>query len=199
MTSNITTPNEAITPAGDKKKSGRMIHILPIAAFAVMVVAFGIGLTLNPREIPSVLIGKSVPEFDLPPVKGRKLGLSSNDLKNQVSLVNVFASWCLECRAEHALLMQIEKSGIVPLHGLNYKDKPKDAKKWLDEWGDPYKRTGADISGRVAIDWGVYGVPETFLIDREGRIVYKHIGALTKESYEKRILPRITKLIGEGP
>src|SRR5690606_16548335 len=117
-----------------------------------------------PSNLPSTLISKPVPDFALPPVKGRTLGLSSTDLKGEVSLVNVFASWCVACRAEHPLFMKLAAQGTVPLHGLNYKDQPDDAAKWLDSLGDPYTRTGADISGRVAIDWGVYGVPETFVI-----------------------------------
>ncbi len=177
----------------------RLIFLLPVAAFAGIAVAFAIGLTRDPSKLPSMLIGKPVPEFALPAVRGRVKGLANTDLKGKVSLVNVFASWCVECRAEHPLLMELGKRGPVPVHGLNYKDKPEDAAKWLDDMGDPYERTGADISGRVAIDWGVYGVPETFLVDREGKVVYKHIGALTWKKFNEQILPRIVKLKGEGP
>jgi cytochrome c biogenesis protein CcmG/thiol:disulfide interchange protein DsbE len=165
--------------------------------FAGIAVAFAIGLTLDPSEVPSVLIGKPVPEFDLPPVKGRELGLSSTDLRGEVSLVNVWASWCVECRAEHPLLMELAASGL-PVHGLNYKDKPDDAADWLDTLGDPYTRTGADISGRVAIEWGVYGVPETFVVDREGRIAFKHIGAINPRLLEEKILPLIRELQQPG-
>ena len=173
-------------------------YALPLIIFAFIAVAFAIGLTLNPREIPTVLIGKGVPEFDLPPVKGRELGLSSKDLKGQVSLVNVFASWCVECKAEHPILMDLARQGPVPIHGLNYKDKPDDAQAWLDDLGDPYTRTGADIKGRVAIDWGVYGVPETFIVDRQGRIAYKHIGAMNAAVVRDKILPMVAKLRGGG-
>ena len=172
----------------------RLSTYVPLLLFLGLVVIFGIGLTLDPRKIPSPLIGKPVPVFDLPPVKGRVWGLSSADLKAEVSLVNVFASWCTACREEHPLLMEFKTSGGVAIHGLNYKDKPEDAERWLNELGDPYTRTGADIDGRVGIDWGVYGVPETFVIDREGRIAYKHIGALTPEALRNKIIPLIEEI-----
>ena len=155
---------------------------------------FAWGLTRDPRKIPSTLIGKSVPQFSLPPVKGRTLGLSSGNLRGEVSLVNVFASWCAECRLEHPLIMQLKSEGIVTIHGLNYKDRPDDAARWLDAQGDPYTRTGADINGRVGIDWGVYGVPETFVITKDGRIAYKQIGPLSVEVLEKKIIPLIEAL-----
>ena len=177
-----------------RRPGSRFAALVPLAVFLVVGVFLAVGLTLNPREIPSPLIGKAVPEFSLPPVQGRTLGLSSADLNGEVSLVNVFASWCVACRAEHPLFMELKAKDIVPIHGLNYKDRPADAEQWLNELGDPYTRTGADINGRVAIDWGVYGVPETFLIDRQGRIAYKQIGPLNPEVLEKTILPLIGKL-----
>lgn len=167
---------------------------LPLAAFAAIVAVLAAGLTLNPREVPSPLIGKPVPQFSLPPVRGRTLGLSSADLKGEVSIVNVFASWCVPCKDEHPVFLQMKREGLVPIHGLSYKDRPEDAQKWLDDLGDPYTRTGADIDGRVAIDWGVYGVPETFVIDREGRIAYKHIGPVTPKLLDERLRPLIAKL-----
>lgn len=169
-------------------------YVAPLLVFAAVAVVFAIGLTLDPRIIPSVLIGKPVPEFDLPPVKGRTLGLSDKDLKGQVSLVNVFASWCTACREEHPLLMKLARDNVIPVHGLNYKDKPDDAESWLDRLGDPYTRTGADRDGRVAIDWGVYGVPETFIVDRQGRIAHKHIGVLKQDAFENDIMPIIDGL-----
>ena len=168
--------------------------LIPLLLFAAVVVLLAVGLTLNPREIPSPLIGKPVPEFALPPVKGRALGLSRTDLKGEVSLVNVFASWCVACREEHPLFMQLGRERFVPIHGLNYKDRPEDAARWLDTLGDPYTRTGADLDGRVAIDWGVYGVPETFVVDREGRIAYKHIGPVTPDVLEQKLRPLIAGL-----
>lgn len=177
-----------------KRKGARLALYAPLAVFLLMAVFLGIGLTMNPRELPSPLIGKEVPPFSLPAVKGRELGLASTDLKGEVSLVNVFASWCLACREEHPLWMELARSKTVPIHGLNYKDKPNDAQEWLSELGDPYTRTGADISGRVGIDWGVYGVPETFVIDRNGVIAYKHIGAITRKSLDETIMPLVRKL-----
>ena len=158
--------------------------------------ALAVGLTLNPREVPSPLIGKPVPAFDLPPVKGRTLGLSSADLgKGEVALVNVFASWCVACREEHPVLMDLKERGLVPIHGLNYKDQPDDAARWLAEWGDPYTRTGADVDGRVGIDWGVYGVPETFVIGPDGRIAYKYIGPITPEFVSEQLMPMIADVM----
>jgi cytochrome c biogenesis protein CcmG/thiol:disulfide interchange protein DsbE len=172
----------------------RPAFLAPLVVFATIAVLLAVGLTLNPREIPSPLIGKAVPRFELPPVRGRTLGLASADLKGEVSIVNVFASWCVACKEEHPVFMQMQRERLVPIHGINYKDRPEDAQKWLDDMGDPYTRTGADIDGRVAIDWGVYGVPETFVIDREGRIAYKHIGAVTPKLLDERLRPLIARL-----
>jgi cytochrome c biogenesis protein CcmG/thiol:disulfide interchange protein DsbE len=176
------------------RRGRRLPFLIPLVILAALVAFLAVGLTLNPREVPSPLIGKAVPEFALPPVKGRSLGLASGDLRGEVSMVNVFASWCVACRDEHSLLMHLKRDSIVPIHGLNYKDRPDDAARWLDEMGDPYTRTGADLDGRVGIDWGVYGVPETFVIDREGRIAYKHIGPLTPQVMDEKILPLIRRL-----
>ena len=172
----------------------RFAVYVPLAVFLGLSVLFAYGLTMNASELPSVLIGKQVPEFTLPPVEGRQLGLSASDLKGEVSLLNVFASWCTECRREHPVFMRLQAENVVPVHGLNYKDKPEDARNWLDELGDPYTRTGADISGRVGIDFGVYGVPETFIVDKAGVIVHKHIGAVSERALKETILPLIEKL-----
>ena len=169
-------------------------YLVPGSIFIVIAVALGVGLTLDSRIIPSVLIDKPVPSFTLPPVQGRKLGLANTDLAGAVSLVNVFASWCAPCRAEHPLLMQLEAEGTLPIHGLNYKDRPEDVGKWLDDLGDPYKRTGADLDGRTAIDWGVYGVPETFIVGADGRIAYKHVGPVTRKVLDETILPLVEQL-----
>jgi len=170
------------------------IIIVPAILFAGLAVLLASGLTKNPSVLPSTLVGRHVPQFKLPPVQGRRLGLSSADLSGEVSLVNVFASWCTACRAEHPVFMQLSRDGSLPIHGLNYKDRPEHAAKWLDELGDPYTRTGADISGPVGIDLGVYGVPETFVISAEGTIAYKHIGPVTRETVEQTILPLVAKL-----
>lgn len=171
-----------------------VLAFLPLAVAGALATMLAWGLTRDPNVLPSTLIGKPVPEFVLPPVKGRTLGLSSADLKGEVSLVNVFASWCVACRAEHPLFMKLAAQGTVPLHGLNYKDQPDDAAQWLDSLGDPYTRTGADISGRVAIDWGVYGVPETFVVGADGRVAYKHIGPVNEEVLTRTILPLVEEL-----
>ena len=176
----------------------RLMFVLPVVLFGSLVVALAWGLGRNPDEIPSVLVGRPVPVFALPPIQGRRLGLSNAHLPGEVSLVNVFASWCTPCRAEHPLFMQLARSGVVPIHGLNYKDRPADAARWLDSLGDPYTRTGADIDGRVAIDWGVYGVPETFVIGADGRIAYKHIGLVTQAVLTETILPLVERLRGSG-
>lgn len=182
------------TAAGANRRSGRLRYLVPILIFSALILSFGYALNRDPSMIPSALIGRPVPKFSLPPVKGRTLGLSSADLVGKVSLVNVFASWCVECRAEHPLLLRMKAEGVVPIHGLNYKDLPDDATKWLDTFGDPYTRTGADLNGRVAIDWGVYGVPETFVITKDGRIAYKQIGPLTPKTLDDTIIPLIGRL-----
>jgi cytochrome c biogenesis protein CcmG/thiol:disulfide interchange protein DsbE len=188
------TGNNAVGSTAGRDKPLRLIYLVPVVAFLVVAGFFAYGLTLDPSKIPSVLVGSPVPEFTLPPVKGRSLGLSASDLKGEVSLVNVFASWCTECRLEHPLLMRLQEDNTVPVHGLNYKDQPDDARDWLDDLGDPYTRTGADLDGRVAIDLGVYGVPETFVIDKSGRIAHKHIGAMSVGTLETEILPLVETL-----
>ncbi len=172
----------------------RFLFLMPLVGFVALAAAFAVRLGNDPSLLPSPLIGKPVPAFSLPPVKGRQLGLASADLKGGVSLVNVFASWCVACREEHPLLMQLSRTGTVPVHGLNYKDRQDDAARWLDIMGDPYTRTGADLDGGVGIDWGVYGVPETFVVDAEGRIAFKQIGPVTSEILDQTILPLVRKL-----
>jgi len=182
--------------APKERRAARLRYLFPLAAFAALTLTFGWALNSNRNssEIPSALIGKPVPQFALPAVKGRALALSGTDLIGEVSLVNVFASWCVACREEHPVFMQIRAENLVPIHGLNYKDRSDDAAKWLDTMGDPYTRTGADLNGRVAIDWGVYGVPETFVITKDGHIAHKHIGAVTPKDLEETILPLIRRL-----
>jgi cytochrome c biogenesis protein CcmG, thiol:disulfide interchange protein DsbE len=176
----------------------RLLFLIPLVGFVAIAAAFAVRLGIDPSLVPSPLIGRSVPEFSLPPVKGRQLGLATADLRGEVSFVNVFASWCVACREEHPLLMQLAQTGTLPVHGLNYKDRPDDAARWLNTMGDPYTRTGADLDGRVGIDWGVYGVPETFLVDAEGRIAFKQIGPVTPEILDRTILPLVRKLQRKG-
>lgn len=172
----------------------RWTYLAPIMVFMGIAAVLSWGLTRDPRAIPSPLIGKPVPQFALPPVRGRTLGLASADLTGEVSLVNVFASWCVSCRDEHPFFMDLTQKSLLPVHGLNYKDAPGDAAKWLDEHGDPYTRTGADLDGRIAIEWGVYGVPETFVVGRDGRIAYRHIGPVTRDVLDVIILPLVARL-----
>ena len=169
-------------------------YVVALVVFGAIGILLAYGLGLDPKRIPSPLIGKPVPRFELPPVKGRTLGLSSENLKGEVSLVNVFASWCAACLVEHPLFMRLKRDNVVPIHGLNYKDAPDDAAAWLARHGDPYTRTGADRDGRVGIDWGVYGVPETFVIDRDGRIAYKFIGPLGDKDVNETLLPLLERL-----
>lgn len=194
----LTTVHEdtvAIESAGPVDiTSRRLFFAVPVVGFAVLTGLFALGLRRDPNKLPSTLIEQAVPEFSLPPVEGRTLGLSSGDLKGEVSLVNFFASWCVPCRVEHPLFLDLHKKRAVPVHGINYKDRPEDAARWLNQRGDPYTRTGADLDGRVGIDWGVYGLPETFVIDAGGRIAYKHIGVLTEQALAGTILPLVDKL-----
>jgi cytochrome c biogenesis protein CcmG/thiol:disulfide interchange protein DsbE len=176
----------------------RLLFILPATGFAGFAAALAWGLRRNPTEVPSALIGKPVPDFNLPPVQGRSLGLSSANLHGEVSLVNAFASWCYACRLEHPLLLRLAEDKTVPIHGLNYKDAPADAAYWLDSLGDPYTRTGADRDGRVSVDWGVYGVPETYVVGADGRIAHKHVGALSEQDIQKTILPLVVRLRSEA-
>jgi len=180
----------------NSRRAAQLRYALPVAIFAVLALMLAWGLDRDPGTLPSALIGQQVPRFALAPVKGRALGLSSADLAGagDVSLVNVFASWCVACRLEHPLLLQMKTDAVVPIHGLNYKDAPDDAAKWLDTFGDPYTRTGADLNGRVGIDWGIYGVPETFVITKEGRVAYRQIGPMNAEIIEGVILPLIRRL-----
>ena len=190
--------NASSSAAEPKAAPGtRWAYLGPLAVFAVLGAFFGVGLSLNPREIPSPLIGKPVPEFRLEAVQGRTLGLASGDLRGEVAIVNVFASWCTACREEHPMWMSLARRRIVPIHGLNYKDAPRDAARWLDELGDPYQRTGADLDGRIGIDWGVYGVPETYVVDKRGVIRDKVIGAITPKIVDERLLPLVRRLQSE--
>lgn len=145
--------------ASNLRGAVRLRYGLPILIFAALTLMLAWELQRDPRTIPSALIGQPVPGFTLPTVKGHALGLASSDLAGEVSLVNVFASWCMECRTEHPLLLQMKADAVVPIHGLNYKDAPDDAARWLNTFGDPYKRTGADRNGRVAIDWASTASP----------------------------------------
>jgi cytochrome c biogenesis protein CcmG/thiol:disulfide interchange protein DsbE len=164
-------------------------YLIPIAAFIVIGILLWKGLSLDPRRIPSPLIGKALPDFSLARVHQPKKNVSPKDLYGRVYLLNVWASWCVACREEHPLLMEIHRTGLVPLVGLNYKDKNQDALAILERMGDPYELSLSDGNGRVGIDLGVYGVPETFVVDKQGIIRHKHIGPITEESLINEIMP----------
>lgn len=168
--------------------------LIPLIIFLALLAILGIGLNLDPREIPSPFIGKPAPEFTLSQLKDSNKKFSPEDLKGKVWLLNVWASWCTTCREEHPLLVAFSKQKIVPLIGLNYKDKAPEALEWLNRMGDPYDLSVADVKGNVGIDYGVYGVPETFLIDQSGKIVLKHTGPITDAVMNEKILPLIKKL-----
>ncbi|MBK8016968.1 MAG: DsbE family thiol:disulfide interchange protein [Betaproteobacteria bacterium] len=171
-------------------------YLLPLGIFAILVVFLGIGLSLNPREVPSPLIDKPAPGFTLAQLHEPSRALTPQDLKGQVWLLNVWASWCVSCRQEHPLLVELGKANVVPIYGLNYKDQRDNALKWLDQFGNPYTASIMDTDGRVGIDYGVYGVPETFLIDKEGVIRYKQIGPVTPSDLQEKIIPLVRKLQG---
>ena len=168
--------------------------LVPLGVFLVLAGFLAVGLKLNPREVPSPLINKPVPAFNLAQLHQPNLLFSQKDMQGKVWLLNVWASWCAACRDEHPLLIELEKSGIVPIVGLNYKDKSAEGKAWLERFGNPYMLSVTDPEGRVGIDFGVYGVPETFVIDRQGIIRYKQIGAITRQILEGRILPLVREL-----
>ena len=171
-------------------------YLTPLVLFLALAALLYKGLALNPREVPSPLIGKPAPEFTLPELKDTSRQLSHTDFQGKVSLLNVWATWCVSCRAEHPLLMQLARQGVT-IYGLDYKDSREDAQRWLQRFGDPYVANAFDADGRVGIDWGVYGTPETFVIDQQGIIRHKHIGPLTEEAIQREILPLIQQLKGE--
>ncbi len=172
---------------------------MPLIIFALLVVLLIVGLQKAEyvRNVPSPLIGKAVPEFSITTVEDQQKTFSNDELKGQVSLVNVWASWCVSCRAEHKLLNEIAKQGIK-IYGINYKDELKDARGWLSAYGNPYVKNAHDITGRAGIDWGVYGTPETFVIDKHGMIRYKHTGPLYVDDIKNKIYPLIKQLQTES-
>jgi cytochrome c biogenesis protein CcmG, thiol:disulfide interchange protein DsbE len=172
--------------------------LVPLGLFLVLCVFLGIGLGLNPREVPSPLIDKPAPAFSLPRLDDADKTLSRDDMLGKVWLLNVWASWCAPCREEHPLVVDLAKRQVVPVYGLNYKDTRAAAKNWLAQLGDPYQATVFDQDGRVGIDFGVYGVPETFVIDQQGVIRLKHIGPLTPQVVREQIEPLIKQLQNPG-
>lgn len=174
-------------------------YVIPIALFAVLAVFFARGLNLNPGYVPSPLIGKPAPAFELPTLKDPASTISSDVLVGETSLLNVWGTWCPGCRTEHPFLNEISRTSGVPMYGLNWKDNRAAALDWLTTRGDPYVASGFDEIGEVAIDWGVYGAPETFLISRNGTVLYKHIAPLTVDVWEQEFIPRIEADCGTYP
>lgn len=177
------------------QRSRLWLAAIPVVVFAFMVLLFWKGLSGNPSELPSALIGKPVPAFSLPAIEGLAIpGFDSAGLKQgRVTLVNIWASWCGPCRIEHPLLMELSKRGDIRLYGLNYKDDPANAQHFLETLGQPYAAAGADIDGRAGVDWGVYGVPETFVIDGQGFIRFKFVGPLSPDAISAVLNPEIEK------
>ncbi len=174
-----------------------LLYLLPLLAFAILTGWFAAGLGRDPHLVPSVLIDKPVPNFVLPPLPGFSHGLDSADLATgEPQLLNVFASWCVPCRAEQPVLLRLAREQGVAMRGLNYRDRPQDAVAWLATAGNPFRSIGSDSENRVAIDFGVYGAPESFIIDGQGRIRYKHVGPLTPEDARQIILPLLASLKG---
>lgn len=184
--------NQAQVPNSEPKSSLRFV--LPLGIFAVLAGFLFVGLGLNPREVPSPFIGKPAPSFQLAQLAQPEQKFSPQQMQGQVWLLNVWASWCVACRIEHPLLVDLAKKDVIPIIGLNYKDKPDAALGWLGRFGDPYKLSIVDSDGRVGIDYGVYGVPETFLIDKAGVIRFKQIGPITEEAWRDKILPLVQQL-----
>jgi cytochrome c biogenesis protein CcmG/thiol:disulfide interchange protein DsbE len=172
------------------------MRIVLLAGFVGLVIVLGIGLNLNPREVPSPLIGKPVPEFSLPRLRYEQMTISRRELLGKVSLVNFWATWCEGCRTEHPVLVHIANTTGVPIYGINYKDERKLATEWLDRFGDPYVSSAFDVRGTLGLDFGVYGLPETFVIAADGTIAYKHTGAISPSDWTDKLLPVIQSLSG---
>ncbi|MFZ4110355.1 MAG: DsbE family thiol:disulfide interchange protein [Polymorphobacter sp.] len=178
----------------------RIVFLVPVIAFIALVGFFGIGLTKDPKELPSQLIDRPLPTFDLPGIAAAPdggPGLASVALKGEPALLNIFASWCAACPQEHPVLTRISAEGF-PVYGIAWKDKPQDSRDWLTKWGNPYRATAADENGRTAIDLGVTGVPETFIVDKAGRVRFKQIGPISPEQWETTIKPLMAKLRAEA-
>ncbi len=172
-------------------------YLLPIAIFTVLIWFFARGLQLDPSYVPSPLIGKSAPEFSLPQLQDPEATLSHMDLKGEYALLNVWATWCSGCYEDHPFLLELAQSDTIPIYGLNWKDDREAALTWLRQLGDPYEAVGFDELGEVAIDWGVYGAPETFLVATDGTVVYKHLSPLTQGVWEREFIPRIQSRAAE--
>lgn len=184
-------------------KPRRLVMVLlPLVIFAALAAVF-LAQLMSGRDIatiPSALIGQAAPETNLPPLDGAGVpGLNSADFRGKVTLVNVWASWCAPCRDEHPVLLGLSKDGRFGIAGLNYKDKAENARRFIGELGNPYTAIGVDETGRAAINWGVYGVPETYVVDRDGKIRFRYVGPLTPEAATSTLLPEIEKALAAAP
>jgi len=178
----------------------RLVFLLPMVLFAALLVAFSVGLTHDPHLLPSALIDRPAPKFALPGLYDAAQGLSREDLGGQVTLVNFFASWCAPCREEHPQLMALARRPGITLEGIVYKDEPEASRRFLDDLGNPFRRIGVDRDGATAIDFGVYGVPETYVVDGSGHIRYRQVGPLSAEDIEQKILPLVSRITASaGP
>ena len=164
-------------------------YLAPLGVIFVLIIVFSIGLTRDPSELPSTYIDRAAPGFDLPTVKDPDARVASADYNGETVLVNVWATWCVGCRQEHDFLMELADRGEIPIYGINWKDNRPDALRWLGQYGDPYIASGFDADGRVAIDWGVYGAPESFLISPDGFVLHKHLGPLSYEIWQRDFVP----------
>ncbi len=171
-------------------------YLLPLLVFVVLIGFFWVGLGKDPNLLPSALLDKPAPAFTLSNLHSPEKSFSTEDMKGKVWVLNVWASWCAACRSEHPLFMDIARQGGINLYGLNYKDKRDDALTWLRQLGNPYAASLSDLSGDVGIDYGVYGVPETFIIDKEGIIRMKHVGPVSRADWQEKLLPTIKRLEG---
>ncbi len=175
----------------------RLLFILPVVLFAGLAIAFGFGLTRDPSRLPSVLIDRPLPAFDLPPVADDIPALASSQLTGEPALLNLFASWCVPCRVEHPLFLRLAEEG-VPIHGIDWKEPATDGAAYLKQYGNPFRSVGSDPSGRAGIDLGLSGVPETFIVDAAGRVRYRHVGPITAADWNGTLKPLLAKLKAEG-
>lgn len=168
-------------------------YLLPLIAVVLFIPILWLGLQSDPTALPSPYIGKAAPEFDLPTVNDPAARIRTHDLLGQVSIVNIWATWCVGCRAEHAFLVELSEQGSVPIYGINWRDNRPDALNWLRQLGDPYEASAFDTDGRVGIDWGAYGAPETFLVNAAGTVLYRFTGPLNRPLWEQEFVPRIAE------
>jgi cytochrome c biogenesis protein CcmG/thiol:disulfide interchange protein DsbE len=196
---------EPATAAPALRRRRPLLILVPLVLFGAMAIMFAFALTKgDPSKLPSALIGKPAPTLALTEIEGFQDGrravplLTSEVLqKGEVTVVNFWASWCLPCVEEHPLLIELAQKAKVPVVGVNYKDAPANARRFLGRYGNPFAALGADTTGRTAIEWGVYGMPETFIIDGKGRVAYKHVGPITRQALERNLLPTIARLKAE--